>query len=107
MRDIATATLSGNLTRDVELKALPSGTHVAPLRGATTTRRRSYRDREPEHWQLLHDLHEQFHRNAAQVLELAVSGRAKEADARLEAREFTEVERQLQDALQRTAAAAA
>jgi single-stranded DNA-binding protein len=31
MRDIATATLSGNLTREVELKALPSGTDVARL----------------------------------------------------------------------------
>lgn len=41
MRDIATATLSGNLTRDVELKALPSGTDVARLRLATTTRRRT------------------------------------------------------------------
>ena len=41
MRDIATATVSGNLTRDVELKALPSGTDVARLRVATTTRRRS------------------------------------------------------------------
>ena len=34
MRDIATATLSGNLTRDVELKSLPSGTDVARLRVA-------------------------------------------------------------------------
>jgi single-strand DNA-binding protein len=41
MRDIATATLSGNLTRDVELKALPSGTDVARLRIGTTTRRRA------------------------------------------------------------------
>jgi single-strand DNA-binding protein len=41
MRDIATATLSGNLTRDVELKALPSGTDVARLRVATTTRRKT------------------------------------------------------------------
>ena len=41
MRDIATATLSGNLTREVELKALPSGTDVARLRVATTTRRRT------------------------------------------------------------------
>jgi len=41
MRDIATATLSGNLTRDVELKSLPSGTDVARLRVASTTRRRS------------------------------------------------------------------
>ena len=41
MRDIATATLSGNLTRDVELRALPSGTDVARLRVATTTRRKA------------------------------------------------------------------
>ena len=41
MRDIATATLSGNLTRDVELKSLPSGIDVARLRVATTTRRRA------------------------------------------------------------------
>jgi single-strand DNA-binding protein len=41
MRDIATAALSGNLTRDVELRALPSGADVARLRVATTTRRRS------------------------------------------------------------------
>ena len=32
MRDIATATLSGNLTRDVELRSLPSGANVARLR---------------------------------------------------------------------------
>ena len=41
MRDIATASLSGNLTRDVELKSLPSGSDVARLRVATTTRRRA------------------------------------------------------------------
>jgi methyl-accepting chemotaxis protein len=67
----------------------------------------SFRDREPETWQRFHDLHEQFHRNAAAVLELAVSGRAREAQARLSASEFTEVERQLQDALQGAAGAAA
>ncbi len=41
MRDIATITLSGNLTRDVELRQLPSGADVARLRIATTTRRRN------------------------------------------------------------------
>src|SRR5664279_4918511 len=41
MRDIATATLSGNLTRDIELRTLPSGADVARLRVATTTRRRA------------------------------------------------------------------
>jgi single-strand DNA-binding protein len=44
MRDIATATLSGNLTREVELRELPSGTDVARLRIATTTRRRAGED---------------------------------------------------------------
>jgi len=41
MRDIANSTLSGNLTRDVELRQLPSGADVARLRVATTTRRRT------------------------------------------------------------------
>ena len=41
MRDIATATLSGNLTREVELRQLPSGADIARLRVATTTRRRA------------------------------------------------------------------
>jgi len=41
MRDIATATLSGNLTREVELRQLPSGADAARLRVATTTRRRA------------------------------------------------------------------
>lgn len=41
MRDIASATLWGNLTRDVELRALPSGADVARLRVATTTRWRA------------------------------------------------------------------
>ena len=40
MRDIATTTLSGNLTRDVELSQLPSGADVARLRVATTAQRR-------------------------------------------------------------------
>jgi single-stranded DNA-binding protein len=39
MRDIATATLSGNLTREVELRPLPSGTDVARLRVASGTDR--------------------------------------------------------------------
>jgi single-stranded DNA-binding protein len=40
MRDVASAALSGNLTRDVELRALPSGAKVARVRVATTTRHR-------------------------------------------------------------------
>jgi single stranded DNA-binding protein len=41
MRDIATATLSGNVTGDVELCELPSGVEAARPRVATTTRRRN------------------------------------------------------------------
>jgi single-strand DNA-binding protein len=41
MRDIATATLTGNLTREVELRPVPSGTEVARLRVASGTRRRN------------------------------------------------------------------
>jgi hypothetical protein len=41
LRDIATATLSGNLTRDVEQRELPLGAEVARLRVATTTRWRN------------------------------------------------------------------
>ena len=41
MRDIAIATLTGNLTREVELRPLPSGAEVARLRVASGTRRRS------------------------------------------------------------------
>jgi len=41
MRDIATATLSRSLTRDVEIRELPSGISVGRLRVATTTRRRN------------------------------------------------------------------
>ena len=44
MRDIATVTRSGNLTRDVELRELPSGAEVARLRIASTARRRNGED---------------------------------------------------------------
>jgi len=39
MRDMATASLSGNLTRGVELRSTPSGAQVAALRVGFTTRR--------------------------------------------------------------------
>ena len=41
MRDIATATLTGDHPREVELRPLPSGTEVARLRVASGTRRRN------------------------------------------------------------------
>jgi single stranded DNA-binding protein len=40
MRDIASTRLSGILTREVELRELPSGVEVARLRLGSTTRRR-------------------------------------------------------------------
>jgi single stranded DNA-binding protein len=40
MRDIARTRLSGVLTREVEIRELPSGVEVARLRLASTTRRR-------------------------------------------------------------------
>ena len=44
MSDIASATITGNLTGDIELRALPSGADVARLRVASSTRRRSGED---------------------------------------------------------------
>ena len=41
MPDIANTTITGNLTGDIELRALPSGADVARLRVASNTRRRS------------------------------------------------------------------
>jgi single-strand DNA-binding protein len=41
MPDIANATITGNLTGDIELRALTSGADVARLRVASNTRRRS------------------------------------------------------------------
>ena len=41
MPDIANATITGNLTGDIELRALPSGADVARLRVARNTRQRS------------------------------------------------------------------
>jgi methyl-accepting chemotaxis protein len=62
-----------------------------------------FRDREPELWQTLHDLHEQFHRNAATILELATSGQAKHAAERLRTGEVVEIQKQLEAALQAAA----
>jgi len=67
----------------------------------------TFRDRDPERWQQLHDLHEQFHRNAAQVLELATSGQTSQAEQRMKASDFVTVEQQLQSALQTATAAVA
>jgi methyl-accepting chemotaxis protein len=64
----------------------------------------SFRDRDPERWQQLHDLHEQFHRHASKILALATSGQARQATERLQAAEFMNVQSRLEGALQAAAA---
>ena len=39
-----------------------------------------FRARHPDRWQEIHDLHEQFHRNAAHVLKLAITGQQRQAE---------------------------
>ncbi len=62
-----------------------------------------FHDREPDRWQQLHDLHERFHRNAAQILDLAISGHADQATERLHSGDVLDVQRQLEAALQTAA----
>ena len=64
-----------------------------------------FRTSQPEAWQQIHDLHEQFHRNAAGVLKLAIAGKRREAEERVGASDFVNVQRQLMDALQTAIAA--
>ena len=64
-----------------------------------------FRTDHPDRWQQIHDLHEQFHRNAAQVLKLATTGQQRQAEERINAPEFVNVQRQLMDALQTAIAA--
>ena len=62
----------------------------------------SFQREHPEQWQKLHDLHEQFHRFAAGVLECALSGRKAEAEQLARATEFEAVKQQLRSALTAT-----
>ena len=62
----------------------------------------SFQREHPEQWQKLHDLHEQFHRLAASVLERALSGRKAEAERLARATEFETVKQQLRSALTAT-----
>ena len=87
MRDIATATLSGNLTRDVELKALPSGTDVARLRVAATTRRRSAEEWVEKTNYLTVEVYGAQARSCAQYLR---KGSRVLVDAELDWREWTD-----------------
>ena len=87
MRDIATATLSGNLTRDVELRNLPSGTEVARLRVATTTRRRSGEEWIEKTNYFTVEVYGAHARNCAQYLR---KGSRVFVDAELDWREWTD-----------------
>jgi single-strand DNA-binding protein len=87
MRDIATATLSGNLTRDVELRNLPSGTDVARLRVATTTRRRSGEEWIEKTNYFTVEVYGAQARNCAQYLR---KGSRVFVDAELDWREWTD-----------------
>ncbi len=87
MRDIATATLSGNLTRDVELKALPSGTDVARLRVAATTRRKASEEWVEETNYLTVEVYGAQARSCAQYLR---KGSRVLVDAELDWREWTD-----------------
>jgi len=63
----------------------------------------SFKAAQSDRWQNLHDLHEQFHRQAGQVLECALSGRKEEADRLVKAPEFETIKKNLHKALTLTA----
>jgi hypothetical protein len=58
-----------------------------------------FRAADPGIWQQLHDLHEQFHHHAADVLELALAGDRAKAQQRMQNEAFTATRRRLQDTL--------
>jgi single-strand DNA-binding protein len=96
MRDIATATLSGNLTRDVELRNLPSGTDVARLRVATTTRRRSGEEWIEKTNYFTVEVYGAQARNCAQYLR---KGLRVFVDAELDWREWTDPDEKKREAV--------
>ena len=59
----------------------------------------SFKAAQPDRWQNLHDLHEQFHRHAAEVLACALSGRKEEAEQLAKAPGFAEIKKNLSQAL--------
>src|SRR5947207_4455191 len=87
MRDIATATLSGNLTRDVELRQLPSGADAARLRVATTTRWRAGEEWVDKTNYFTVEVYGAQARNCAQYLR---KGSRVFVDAELDWREWTD-----------------
>ena len=61
-----------------------------------------FRDEYPDDWQSLHDFHEQFHRQAATILKLAVTHQQTQAKHQLQAKEFVRVTRSLRNSLTST-----
>ena len=96
MRDIATTTLSGNLTRDVELRALPSGADVARLRVATTTRRRNGEEWVDKTNYFTVEVYGAQARNCAQYLH---KGSRVFVDAELDWREWTDQQNNKREAV--------
>ena len=96
MRDIATATLSGNLTREVELRPLPLGTEVARLRVASGTRRRN-----GEEWveRTNYFTVEVFGPQAALCAERLGKGARVVVDGELDWREWTDQEQNRREAV--------
>ena len=87
MRDIATATVSGNLTRDIELRELPSGAEVARLRVASTARRRNGEEWEDKTNYFTVEVYGSQARACAQYLR---KGSRVLVDAELDWREWTD-----------------
>ena len=96
MRDIATATLSGNLTRDVEVRELPSGVEVARLRVATTTRRRNGEEWVNKTNYFTVEIYGAQARACAQYLE---KGSRVVVDAELDWREWTDQQQTKREAV--------
>jgi single-strand DNA-binding protein len=96
MRDIATATLSGNLTRDVELKRLPSGAEVARLRLASSARRR-----HGEEWvdKTNYFTVEVYGAQASACAEYLAKGSRVLVDAELDWREWTDQQQHKREAV--------
>ncbi len=111
-RQRATPIKRGGLACDEAIKTGSSGTTVEQAGaddqcafGKWLHSPGEFRASHPDRWQEIHDLHEQFHRNAAQVLKLATTGQQRQAEELINAPEFVNVQRQLLDALQTAIAA--
>jgi single-strand DNA-binding protein len=95
-RDIAATTLSGNLTREVELHELSSGLEVARLRIASTNRRR-----QGQQWveKTNHYTVEVYGLQARACAEHLSEGSRVVVDAELDWREWSDEENNVREAI--------